>query len=318
MRGAFGAGASAIDLVASECSEIAVGSIPFNDLPRGPQQQGYRIYTQARALYVAGMLDLTRSPRTEKVWLEVTSRCNLRCTYCHLSQDDIPEVDLDLRNIDRFIAGLKSRGATELIFNGRGENTFLAGWQDVVHKALAIGLKVTTVTNLALSYSEEEIKVLSRLTSITVSVDTTDPAIFRAIRRKADIKLVLTNILRIRAAAFAHDRRPPDIVWNMIVHDQSMLDLARSVSEGIAAGVDQFHLSILGEKPELPDALNARQIDRLSPQALSSGFEQIRRAHALALANRRQMTMAPALNELLTELGAKHRIEPHPKMSVYG
>jgi len=265
---------------------------------------------------IAGMLDLTRSPRTEKVWLEVTSRCNLRCTYCHLSHDDVPEVDLDLRNIDRFIAGLKSRGAKELIFNGRGENTFLAGWQDVVHKAIAIGLEVTTLTNLALAYSDDEIDVLSRLTRITVSVDTTDAAIFRAIRRKADIKLVLTNILRIRAAAFADGRRPPHMVWNMIVHDQSMLDLARSVSEGVAAGVDQFHLSILGEKLELPNALNARQIDSLSPQALASGFEQIRRAHALAVANRREMTMAPALAELLADLAAKHEIAPHPKMPV--
>lgn len=48
-------------------------------------------------------LDLTLSPITDKVWLEVTSRCNLRCTYCHLSHQDIPEVDVDLTNFDKFV-----------------------------------------------------------------------------------------------------------------------------------------------------------------------------------------------------------------------
>lgn len=143
------------------------------------------------------MLDLTASAVTDKVWLEVTSRCNLRCTYCHLSHSYFPEIDIDLAGIDRFIENLKTRQVRELIFNGRGENSFLDGWHVAVRKVLDAGVLVTSVTNLSRTYSDEELEVLSRYASITVSVDTTDREIFRGIRRKADIRLVLHNILRI-------------------------------------------------------------------------------------------------------------------------
>src|SRR5262249_7997803 len=159
---------------------------------------------------------------------------------CHLSHEDIPEVDIDFADFDKFVEGLVARGATELIFNGHGENSFLEGWHRYVRKALDAGLIVTAVTNLSRGYSDEELDVFSRFASLTVSVDTTDPAIFRAIRRKADIKVVLTNIMQIRALALAQGRTPPDIIWNMIVHDQSAGRLGRSVCDGIAAGVSHF------------------------------------------------------------------------------
>jgi Radical SAM superfamily len=264
------------------------------------------------------MLDLTRSATTQKVWLEVTTRCNLRCTYCHLSHEDIPEVDLDLAHYDRFIENLKSRGAEELIFNGRGENSFLDGWHKLVDKAIDAGLKVTAVSNLSRSYSDQELQVFSRFSSLTVSVDTTDAAIFRAIRRKADIKLVISNILRIQAIAIEDGRLPPYFAWNMIVHTDSIFNLARSVSEGVAANVDHFHLSVLGETPELPGALCPRQLDHLSVEDFIGGLDQIGRAKDVAEANKRRITMAFALDGLIDDLCRKHRIAARPRIHLDG
>jgi hypothetical protein len=247
-------------------------------------------------------VDLTLSPITDKVWLEVTSRCNLRCTYCHLSHENIPEVDIDLAHFDKFVQGLVARGATELIFQGRGENSFLAGWHNYVRKALDAGLIVTAVTNLSRVYSDEELDVFSRFGSLTISVDTTEPALFRAIRRKADIKVVLTNIMQIRAIALAQRRSPPSIIWNMIVHDQSAGRLGRSICDGIAAGVNHFHLSVLSETPELPGLVTPRQLDVLSPEERRQVIEQLRQVHEISVEHGCRVTMAPGLDLLLSKL----------------
>ncbi|HXW23554.1 MAG TPA: radical SAM protein [Xanthobacteraceae bacterium] len=264
------------------------------------------------------MLDLTRSHITDKVWLEATSRCNLRCTYCHLSHEDIPEVDIDFTHFDRFIDSLKARHTRELIFNGRGENSFLDGWHTIVGRALDIGLEVTAVTNLSRPYTDEELEAFSRYASITVSVDTTDPAVFRAIRRKADIGLVLNNMLRLRAMALARGRTPPEFVWNMIVHSHSMLDLVRSVSEGIAVGVDRFHLSVLGETPELPGALTPRQIDKFSAAQFAEGLDQIAKARRMVDAAGRKITMSFGLDGLIANLCRRWGIGERPALELTG
>ena len=264
------------------------------------------------------MLDLTISPVTEKVWLEVTSRCNLRCTYCHLSHQDIPEVDLDLAGFGRFVEGLKARKTKELIFNGRGENTFFEGWHKVVREALDAGLIVTAVTNLSRRYSDEELAVFSRYASLTVSVDTTNPEIFRAIRRKADVRLVLSNIMRIRELAIADGRVPPVIYWNMIIHNCSLPDFAHSIAEGVATGVDQFHLSVLGETPEIPGAMTPRQIDRLTYEEFLAGLAQIQEGREIAECHKRRISMSPGLESLFSNLFKKWHIDARLAIEVTG
>lgn len=260
--------------------------------------------------------DLTYSPRTEKVWLEVTSRCNLRCTYCHVTHGQIPPVDLDLQGFETFIRGLKARHATELIFNGRGENSFLDGWHRYVGMALDAGLAVTAVTNLARVYSDDELAVLSRYASITVSVNTTDPAIFKEIRRKADIRRVFANIVRLRSLALAEFRRPPAIVWNMILHNLSLGRLGLSVAEGIAVGVDHFHLSVLGETEEIPDALCPRQLDCLSREEFAEGMRQLAVGYTLVQIHNRRMTMAQGLADLLQTIAARLNLAPPPAVEI--
>jgi MoaA/NifB/PqqE/SkfB family radical SAM enzyme len=263
------------------------------------------------------MVDLTVSPVTDMVWLEVTSRCNLRCTYCHLSHEDVPEVDLDLAGFPRFVETLRSRHARELVFNGRGENSFLPGWHEVVRQVLDAGLDVTAVTNLSRVYADDELETFSRYGNVTVSVDTTDEGVFRSIRRKADIKLVLANIIRVRAIALAADRSPPEIVWNMIVHSHSMLRLAQTTSDGVAVGVGHFHLSVLGEKPEVSGAISPRQIDRFSCDELADGFAQINQAQTVAQRNGRRITMSPGLDSLIANLSARWNIE-RPRLEITG
>jgi MoaA/NifB/PqqE/SkfB family radical SAM enzyme len=264
------------------------------------------------------MLDLTASSVTDKVWLEVTSRCNLRCTYCHLSHVDLPEVDIEFAGFDRFIENLKTRKVQELIFNGRGENSFLDGWHLAVRKVLDAGLLVTSVTNLSRTYSYEELEVLSRYASLTVSVDTTDPAIFKGIRRKADIKVVLNNILRIRAIAMEQGRRIPDIVWNMVVHTHSISSLARSISEGVAVGVIHFQFAVLGEMPELAGALNAKQLDCLSREEFASGLNQMQRGHDIARMHQRRVTMSFGLDSLIVNLCQRWGIGERPVIELNG
>jgi molybdenum cofactor biosynthesis enzyme MoaA len=267
---------------------------------------------------MGAMLDLTVSAITDKVWLEVTSRCNLRCTYCPLSHIEVPEVDIDFDGFDRFIENIKSRKVSELVFNGRGENSFLEGWHLAVRKVLDSGLLVSAVTNLSRAYSDEELEVFSRYAGITVSVDTTDPVIFRNIRRKADIRLVLHNLLRIQAIAFEQGRKVPYIVWNMIVHSHSISSLARSISEGVALGVIHFQLAVLGEMPELEGALNAKQLDNLSREEFIAGLGQMQRGHEVAQRHQRRVTMTFGLDSLIANLCQRWDVRDRPVFELGG
>ena len=256
-------------------------------------------------LGVESDVELLETKAIDKVWLEVTSRCNLRCTYCHLSHEDIEEVDLDMTGFSTFLVGLKNKNVREIIFNGRGENTFLQGWDKYVRKIIDAGFIVTAVTNLSRAYDNEEIDVFSMFQSITVSVDTTEPKIFTAIRRKADIKLVLYNILRIRAHAQSKHRELPVFVWNMIIHDQSIHHLPQSVSLGIQSGVTSFVWSILGATPEVEGALTPKQLTELNTEEFDLGLQSMSDAKSICMKAGVIQSDSPGLVSLIENICSK-------------
>ena len=103
----------------------------------------------------------------QQIRLDLTTRCNLRCVYCAVSQityrgEDMP-VELAHRATDHIAQIARNRNQRPHVVdvNGHGETTFMHGWVDVCNSLLDHNLSLSITTNLAKAYSQEELEVLA-------------------------------------------------------------------------------------------------------------------------------------------------------------
>jgi MoaA/NifB/PqqE/SkfB family radical SAM enzyme len=208
-------------------------------------------------------LDLLTSGRTEIAHLEFTSRCNLRCVYCAVSQPTYVGTDLDFGLLDGAIAALRRRRLDAVVVNGHGETTMVKGWEAYCDALLDAGLALQMTTNFARELTAAEAATLARFRSVEVSCDTVDPALFKALRRSADFRTLLLNMAKVRAAALERGVEGPTFAWSCVVSDRNVLDLPHYAAFGLASGVKAFNFCSLTEYPTVPGALAVRHIARL-------------------------------------------------------
>jgi len=195
------------------------------------------------------MPDLTKPGRLFEAQVEFTTNCNLRCIYCAVSQPwyqgKAPEggrtedrrKDLVV-NVDELIEIFKRRQTKIVNIHGHGETTMLDGWHHTAQKFIDAGFDVIVCTNLIKRYSEEELRVLSKLNSITVSIDAVDQSTFKQLRG-GDVRQLVYNMVRIRAIAEERSFYQR-WVWSIVVVDRSLPGLLDVVKTGLALGVESF------------------------------------------------------------------------------
>ncbi len=141
--------------------------------------------------------------------VSITDRCDFRCVYC-MSEDMtfLPRADLlTLEELDRLCSAFIAKGVTTLRLTG-GEPLVRRNAMSLV-RALSRHLRSGALHELTLTTNGS---LLSRFASeladcgvrrINVSLDTLDPARFRAITRWGDLDKVLAGIDAARAAGLA-------------------------------------------------------------------------------------------------------------------
>nr|WP_253944516.1 radical SAM protein [Pseudogemmobacter hezensis] len=132
----------------------------------------------------------------------MTSNCNLRCTYCPVTHPNYQGRDLAP---DRFasvldVVRLMPKGAN-IDVNGHGETTFHPNWMDLCGPIVEQGMRPVIISNLAKIYTDDEIALLSKFGTIQVSLDSSDAAMMRRIRKAVTPDRILANINLIRDAA---------------------------------------------------------------------------------------------------------------------
>jgi cyclic pyranopterin phosphate synthase len=141
--------------------------------------------------------------------VSVTDRCDLRCFYC-MSEDMtfLPKADLlTLEELDRLCTAFIARGVRKLRLTG-GEPLVRRNVLSLVRslsRHLASGAlhEMTLTTNGSqLARFADELKDCG-VRRINVSLDTLDPAKFRAITRWGDLGKVLDGIEAARSAGLA-------------------------------------------------------------------------------------------------------------------
>ena len=103
------------------------------------------------------MNDISFSPSTNdllhadprniaKLQVELTSDCNLRCTYCTLSQPWYEGRHMEDSNIHKVIEFTKRHNIQSVHLNGHGESTIAPRWTEIAQEFLKSGFHLTITT----------------------------------------------------------------------------------------------------------------------------------------------------------------------------
>jgi len=141
--------------------------------------------------------------------VSVTDRCDFRCVYC-MSEDMhfLPKQDLlTLEELDRLCTAFVERGTRKIRVTG-GEPLVRRGimtlFQSLSRHLVSGALEEITVTTNGSQLAKYARQLANcGLRRINVSLDTLDPARFRAITRWGDLSKVMEGIDAAQAAGLA-------------------------------------------------------------------------------------------------------------------
>lgn len=229
-----------------------------------------------------GQEECVRTFYLKSAFLELTSGCNLRCTYCSASQPGYRGVLMSDDVRARALAGLREMAATSVALNGHGETTTAEGWHEVVGAITATGAQAHLTSNFARLFSERELGAMLDLTTVVVSLDTDDAELLRRTRRSVDLRVILENVYRLQRAAARRGVRSPLLTASCVVHTHNVMHLDRFVRFCLARGFCGFDFCNLTKNPDLPGALNVGHVTSLPPEELSKAYWKLVEAKGVA------------------------------------
>ncbi len=140
-------------------------------------------------------------PDVRKIYVEITTRCNLNCRTCVRNIWAEPLQDMDTTTFERLVAQLKDLPEiSEVFFGGYGEPLYHPHFLDFAGALKELKLRVGVSTNgTLLDEVKAEAMVHLGIDSVIVSIDGVNPETFADIRQGAELKAVLDNISRLNA-----------------------------------------------------------------------------------------------------------------------
>ncbi|MGD1918421.1 MAG: radical SAM protein [Pleurocapsa sp.] len=169
--------------------------------------------------------DLLHSDITLDANIEFTSNCNLRCTYCAVSQPGYKGFTLQEDLVPPIISKLIDRGVETVALNGHGETTMLKNWVEMCQPLIDKIDYIQIISNFSKLFKENELSILAKFSRIYISIDTSDPKLLAETRRKVDLGVIVQNIYNIRAKAIELDVEAPKFIFSAGVYDRNVLKL---------------------------------------------------------------------------------------------
>ncbi|AET67252.1 putative Fe-S oxidoreductase [Desulfosporosinus orientis DSM 765] len=189
------------------------------------------------------------SPSIERLYLELTNRCNLSCEMCYRQRWHEPLGDMSTEIISS-IAGETAvfPDLKEVILGGIGEPTIADNFRQAV-ELFAPRYEITVTTN-GTTLNENMIEfLLSRgVARIALSVDSTDVQTFAAIRHE-NVQGLLESTRQI---AKQRVMGRPEIIWEFVAMKSTLPYLHETVRQAGQLGVNRILVShILPMREEL-------------------------------------------------------------------
>jgi MoaA/NifB/PqqE/SkfB family radical SAM enzyme len=172
-------------------------------------------------------LDLAQAFKPEFLVIEMTSRCNLRCKYCQKSMDAwnlLPGRDQDMPpNIEARIRDALAETAFGTIqLTGVGEFTFRDDWLQSLERLNALTGRVALICNFAKTFTDEELDGLLTVKHLMISVDTTDAALLKSVRKAVSLSTISLNLTRLRMRARKRGVPLPWLKINAVLYRENL------------------------------------------------------------------------------------------------
>ncbi len=246
----------------------------------------------------------------EILMVELTSRCNLRCSYCSKNQPENDKIhgrneDMKLTLIDRAIDFVKEYRPRSLLLTGTGETTFLKEWVDICTNFLNIHQSIMLNTNIARTYTQQEIDTLSKFNELHVSIDSADPDEMKKLRSNSDLRTIAFNILRIKANSLLQKRRIPMLHVNCTVTTVNAFNLLNLAYFCLVTGVHSVAFSDVMEFGYADSHLGIRSIGALDNQQLAQVSLQLTEAMSVLKNAGIACSIQPSLQGKLTGINIK-------------
>ncbi|MCX7683060.1 MAG: tungsten cofactor oxidoreductase radical SAM maturase, partial [Anaerolineae bacterium] len=170
-----------------------------------------------------------RRPDVRKVYVEVTTNCNLHCRTCVRNVWSEQPGDMSDLTFERLISQLEALPQLEEIaFGGYGEPLAHPSLIGYLERVKARGLKVTISTNGTL-LDKEVARELVRLAvdNLFVSLDGTAIQTYEYVRCGADLSTVLSNLELLNRIKAERNALFPRLGVEFVVLKRNIADLAR-------------------------------------------------------------------------------------------
>jgi cyclic pyranopterin phosphate synthase len=228
--------------------------------------------------------------------VSITDRCDFRCVYC-MSEDMtfLPRADLlTLEELDRLCSAFISKGVKKLRLTG-GEPLVRRNMMSLV-RSLSRHLDTGALNELTLTSNGSQLERFAAelhdcgVQRINVSLDTLDPAKFRAITRWGDLDRVLAGIAAARSAGLAVK------INAVVLKDANEDDIASLMqwAHGLGMGLTLIEVMPLGE-------IGEGRIDQYVPMSLV----RARLAQRFTLTDLADDTGGPARYVRVSETGGR-------------
>lgn len=179
-------------------------------------------------------------PSIERLYLELTNRCNLSCEMCYRRnwQELLGDMSSELLST---IAGEVAvfPDLKEVILGGIGEPTIADNFRQAV-ELFASRYEVTVTTNgTTLDEPMIEFLLSCGVARIALSVDSTDVQTFAAIRHQ-NVQGILESTRRL---AENRDKGIPEIIWEFLAMKSTLPYLVETVHQAAKLGVNRVFVS---------------------------------------------------------------------------
>jgi MoaA/NifB/PqqE/SkfB family radical SAM enzyme len=176
-----------------------------------------------------------------KVYVELTSRCNLTCRTCIRNAWEEPQGDMSAENWNRVIESLKVLPSRpDVFFGGFGEPLLLPSIAEMVKQAKSVANKVELITNgILLTEQRSRELIEADLDILWISLDGATPESYADVRLGAVLPQVLENIERM--AYLRHETaRQPEIGISFVAMRRNIADLPALIKMSTKLGVSRY------------------------------------------------------------------------------
>lgn len=202
--------------------------------------------------------------------IEVTSRCNLRCVYCAVSQPGYTGVDMSAQVFEDVLATVeKLPRDTDIMVNGHGETTYHPQWMALCDSLTQKGFRPSITTNLARRFDDAEARCLARFNVIQISLDTANPDQLAELRRRVRLSTMIENIEKIRQAARALAIPAPRFSLSCGVFDVNFAGLEQVADFAIQHKVASVTFWELVKYPDVPGVRNVNSVASLGGEDIA-------------------------------------------------